>query len=160
MKKTIITIPERKLVGLALRTNNKDESNPEKAKIMPLIQKYMQEDIVNKIKNRKNIGEMHCVYTDYETNENGEYTYLVGEEVKNFGQDSFKEVIIPAQKYCKFTTEYGVIPKIVIDAWIKIWQMSDEEFGGKRTYIADFEVYDDRASDINNASLDIYIGIK
>lgn len=35
-----------------------------------------------------------------------------------------------------------------------------EQLGGERSYIADFEVYDERASDHLNVVLDIYIGIK
>ena len=159
MQKTIITIPEKKLVGLKLRTNNKDEFDPQKAKIMPLIQKYMEEDVANKIKHRKNPGVMICTYMDYESDENGEYTYFVGEEVEEFTPNSYAEVTIPKQKYCKFTTDKGQIPKVVIDSWIKIWQMTEKDFGSKRNYIADFEIYDQRASDINNAELDIYIGI-
>jgi predicted transcriptional regulator YdeE len=159
MQKTTISIPEKKLVGLSIRTNNKDEFEPTKAKIMPLIQKYMEEDVANKTMHRINPGVMLCAYMDYESDENGEYTYFVGEEVEEFTKSSYIEVIIPKQKYCKFTTDNGQIPKIVIDSWIKIWQMSEKDFGGKRTYIADFEIYDQRASDMNNAALDIYIGI-
>ena len=32
------------------------------------------------------------------------------------------------------------------------------KLSGKRKYIADFEVYDERASDPNNTVIDIYIG--
>jgi predicted transcriptional regulator YdeE len=42
----------------------------------------------------------------------------------------------------------------------QIWKMSANDFGGERTYIADFEIYDQRASDPTNVILDIYIGIK
>lgn len=34
-----------------------------------------------------------------------------------------------------------------------------KNFGGKRKYIADFEIYDQRAADPNNAVIDIYIGM-
>jgi len=37
--------------------------------------------------------------------------------------------------------------------------MSEKDFEGKRKYIADFEIYDERAQDLNQATLDIYIGI-
>jgi predicted transcriptional regulator YdeE len=37
--------------------------------------------------------------------------------------------------------------------------MDSVDFGGRRKYIADFEVYDDRAVDPENAAVDIYIGI-
>ena len=52
------------------------------------------------------------------------------------------------------------MPGIVVEAWQKIWQMSDSELGGVRSYIADFEIYDERAFDPQNAVVDIYIGIK
>jgi predicted transcriptional regulator YdeE len=37
--------------------------------------------------------------------------------------------------------------------------MNDQDFGSKRAYLADYEVYDQRAIDPNNAVVDIYIGI-
>lgn len=38
--------------------------------------------------------------------------------------------------------------------------MSANDLGGERVYIADFEIYDQRAADPSNAIADIYIGIK
>lgn len=67
---------------------------------------------------------------------------------------------IPSQKYVKFTNEPGPMPKVCIDMWQKIWAMDENQLGGIRAYQADFEVYDARCSDSNNAILDIYIGIK
>jgi len=40
-----------------------------------------------------------------------------------------------------------------------LWKMNENDFGGKRKYLADFEVYDKRASDPSNAVVDIYIGL-
>lgn len=51
------------------------------------------------------------------------------------------------------------MPEVIINAWQQIWKMSVNDFGGERAYIADFEVYDQRASDPANTCLDIYIGI-
>ena len=47
-----------------------------------------------------------------------------------------------------------------IAAWQAIWAMNESELNGKRRYIADFEIYDDRASDPNNTVVEIYIGIE
>ena len=66
---------------------------------------------------------------------------------------------IPASDYTKFTTEPGKIPEVVISAWKEIWAMNENDFDGKRKYIADFEIYDERAKDYGNAILDIYIGV-
>ena len=49
--------------------------------------------------------------------------------------------------------------EVVINAWQKIWNMSVSDFGGKRAYLADFELYDHRAGDPANAIVDIHIGI-
>ena len=52
------------------------------------------------------------------------------------------------------------MPNVVIEAWQKIWQMTEQDFGKPRRFSADFEVYDEQASDPQNATLDVYIGIK
>ena len=39
-------------------------------------------------------------------------------------------------------------------------KMGSRVFEGKRRYIADFEVYDEKAADLQNAVVDIYIGIE
>jgi nucleotidyltransferase substrate binding protein (TIGR01987 family) len=44
--------------------------------------------------------------------------------------------------------------------WQNIWKMNTADLGGKRAYIADFEVYDERSQNPEQAVLDIYIGIK
>ena len=38
--------------------------------------------------------------------------------------------------------------------------MEEKDLGGKRSYIADFEVYDQRAADSSHAIVDIYIGVE
>jgi predicted transcriptional regulator YdeE len=102
------------------------------------------------------------VYTEYDSNEHGDYTYFIGEEVSSFENTppALQKLTIPAAQYQKFTTSSGKMPEVVINAWQQIWKMSANDFAGNRAYIADFEVYDHRAIDPMNASLDIYIGIK
>ena len=52
------------------------------------------------------------------------------------------------------------MPTVCIDMWQNIWKMNMSDLGGKRAYIADFEVNDERSSDHKNVTLDIYIGIR
>lgn len=150
------------LVGLTTRTNNKNEMDPQKAKIGGLLHKFTSNDMAKQIKNRKSPGVLYSVYTEYDNDEHGDYTYFIGEEVASLdNQDlsTFNKIKIPSSAYKKFTTPSGKIPDIVISAWQKIWNMSNHELEGERTYIADFEVYDQRAINPNNATIDIYIGI-
>jgi len=162
MKKESVTKPEMKMIGLSVRTNNKNEMNPQQAKISGLAGNYFIYDSAVKIPNRKNPGLTFVVYTEYASDEHGDYTYFIGEEVTSFENlpPDFKSLTIPASRYQKLTTPSGQMPQVVIDAWQQIWKMTDKDFGGKRTYQADFEVYGPNASDPANTSVDIYIGIK
>jgi predicted transcriptional regulator YdeE len=74
--------------------------------------------------------------------------------------EGFSSIIIPAQNYAKFTSKPGIMPEVCIDMWQNIWKMKSGELGGKRAYLADFEVYDKRALDPSKTVLDIYVGVK
>lgn len=162
MRKELENKPEIKLIGLTVRTNNKNEMYPQTSKIGELMHRYWSQNIAAQISNRKNPGVTLSVYTEYDSNEHSDYTYFVGEEVSTLenAPSELQKLVIPAAKYQKFTTSLGKMPEVVINAWQQIWQMSANDFGGERAYVADFEVYDQRASDPANTSLDIYIGIK
>lgn len=153
MKKELINKPEIKLVGLKVRTNNKNEINPATSKIGELVGQY---------KSRKSAGITYAVYTEYDSDEHGDYTYFIGEEVNSFDAipSDMDKLIIPASRYVRLTTPEGKMPQVVIKAWQEIWTMTANDMGGDRAYIADFELYDQRASDPAHTSLDIYIGIK
>jgi len=162
MQKTVTELPEIKLLGILCRTNNTAEMNISSAKIAPTIQKYFQQASGKKIPNRKNPGTTYCVYTDYESDFTGDYTYFIGEEVKFVGDsmEGFSSIIIPAQNYAKFTSKPGIMPEVCIVVWQNIWKMKSGELGGKRAYLADFEVYDKRTFDPSKTVLDIYLGVK
>ena len=162
MKKELVNKPEIKLIGLTARTNNKNEMNPQTSKIGELAGRFWSQNIASQIPNRKNPGVTLSIYTEYDSNEHGDYTYFIGEEVSSFEDipSEMQKLTIPAAQYQKFTTPSGKMPEVVINAWQQIWKMSANDFGGERAYVADFEVYDQRAADPANASLDIYIGIK
>ena len=162
MKKTTTTLPEIKLVGITARTNLASEMNLATAKIGTTVQKYFHGGLYEKINTRKKAGVTYCVYTDYESDFTGDYTYFIGEEVDSFDcvPEGFETLVIPLQNYAKFTTESGPMPTVCISAWQKIWTMTPAEFGNERAYIADFEVYDERALDHQNVVLDIYVGLR
>lgn len=152
-----------KLLGITVRTNNKNEMDPKTSKIATTAGMYWNQNIANRFTHRKKPGVTYAVYTEFESNEHGEYTYFIGELVDDYDDQSnldFTKLTIPTSRYQKFTTASGQMPNIVISAWQEIWQMESADFGGTRKYIADFEVYDQRASDLNNAVVDIFIGIE
>lgn len=162
MKKSDVYLNELKLAGITVRTSNSLEANPGTAKIGQTIGNYFENNLSQKIVNRTKPGTTYCAYTEYESDENGEYTYFVGEEVDSLEKipDGFETLTIPSGNYAKFECGPGQMPTVCIDSWKEIWKMQDADFEGKRTYVTDFEIYDERAKDYNNTVLDIYIGIQ
>jgi predicted transcriptional regulator YdeE len=156
MQKTIAHLPQMKCVGITTRTN----SDPSTNTIAATVQTYFHNGLSEKIMARKNPGTTFCVYTNYESDFRGLYTFFIGEEVNAFEEleEGFETLIIPAQNYAKFTNQPGPMPAVCIDMWKRIWEMDAATLGGERAYIADFEVYDKRALDHQNVVLDIYIG--
>lgn len=162
MQKSNTELDSIKLIGLKTRTRNQDEIDWENGKMFPCIRKYFNEGIAQSIPNRTKPGTTFCVYSEYESDHNGYYTYFIGEEVDSFDEipAGLEQHTIPKQSYVKFTTEPGAMPAVVRQPWIEIWQMTPSELGGKRAYLADFEIYDERAADHQNVVLDIYIGVQ
>lgn len=164
MQTEILKLPEIKLVGITAktRTSNIAETDPRTAQIIPTIQHYFSGGFGEKIPLRKKPDVTYCVYTGYESDFTGAYTYFIGEEAQSFGgiPEDLVTLLIPAQTYVKFVVGPGVMPKICLETWQKIWEMTSNELGGERRYSADFEVYDERALDPQNTTLDIFIGVK
>ncbi len=162
MKKELINQNEKIIVGIKVRTNNAAEADSLKGRIFPCVKKYFHENLAARIPNRAKPGTTFCIYTDYENGHLGDYTYFIGEEVHSNAPipDGFEVLTIPAQKYAKFTNGPDSMPDVVKKPWNQIWRMSPKELGGERGYLADFEIYDERAKDHQKIVLDFYIGIK
>jgi predicted transcriptional regulator YdeE len=161
MKQTTTTRPEIKLVGISVRTSYDNEIDKMNGKIFPCVRQYFHGGICGKILNRAKPGTTYCVYTDYESDHKGVYTYFIGEEVSSFDHlpEGLQTLTIPTQNYAKFTTQPAPMPNVIVNAWETIWKMSVQELGGNRRYHTDFEIYDERAADHQNIILDVYIGI-
>ncbi|MCH9630434.1 MAG: hypothetical protein S4CHLAM37_04340 [Chlamydiia bacterium] len=164
MEKNSLTLPEIKLAGIAVRTSYQQEFDKMNGKIFPCVKKYYHESIFERIKNRKKPGTTFCVYTDYESDYKGAYTYFIGEEVLTFDHDlkeeGLQKLVIPKQKYAKFTNGPAAMPDVIVKAWEEIWEMSPSELGGSRHYHTDFEIYDERAVDHENIVLDVFVGVQ
>lgn len=157
MKKVSLQCPDKFVMGFTIRANNTDKI----VNIGALVGRYFSQNLAVQIPGRKHPGVTLSAYTQYDSDEHGDYTYFIGEEVSQLvsvpGLDGF---VIPAGNYVKFTTDAGEMPMVVIEAWQKIWQMSAADFGGARSYIFDYEVHDQRAMDPKLAVLDIYLGLR
>ncbi len=148
------------LMGISVRTSNANEMT-EEAKIPELWEKYFGQKIFNEIPTPKHASTTYGLYSDYVAGVNGEYTLTAGLEVNDYSElpEEFAVKTIPAAQYMVFKSEKGPISEIVIKLWQDIWRWFEQE-GVERTYTGDFEVYDERCLNPQNAQVDIYIAIK
>jgi predicted transcriptional regulator YdeE len=125
-------------------------------------QRFMSEGLLDKIPN-KLAPDIYAVYTDYASDANGDYTFLLGAKVKNSAADlpaGMVKKTVPAGRYGVFTSARGPVAKVVVEAWQEIWSYFQSGENGTRAYHADFELHDQRSADPDNAQVDIYIGLK
>jgi predicted transcriptional regulator YdeE len=148
------------VVGISARTSNAKEMTADGV-IGKQWGRLMQDGLLNRIPNRTDKAIV-AVYTDYASDHNGEYTYVLGAKVTSDAQVPVGMVAkkIPAGRYAAFTSEKGPAAKVVPEAWMRINSLPKSAVGGDRVYRADFEIYDERASDPQNSQVDVYVGIK
>ena len=148
------------VVGISVRTSNAKEGTPD-GLIGKQWDRLFKEGLLNKIPKRADTNIV-AAYTDYASDKDGEYTYVLGAEVTSAESvpAGMVAVKVPAGRYAVFTSEKGPVPKVVVDIWQRIWATPKPQPGGDRAYKTDFEVYDERAMDPQNWQVDVYIGIK
>lgn len=153
-----VEVAQTPVVGVAVRTTNAKEATGE-GLIGKEWGRFIEQRVLESIPNR--IGsDIVVLYTDYASDQNGEYTYLIGAKVKS-GSNVPEGMVtrsIPAGKYAVFTTDRGPVAQVVAGIWKKIWSLPSSQLA--RAYRTDFEVYDQRAADRRNAQVDVYIGVK
>lgn len=154
MTPTQIKMPAKTLVGLKVRTKNADEMNPKTAKIGPLVAAFKS------LGQNQPLKDTYCVYTDYESDFNGTYTFFIGVSSNETPKSPFETLYIPEQTYLKFTPPRGPMPQVVIEAWQEIWsQEIAGKLGGQRAYQTDFEHYSAEEMDLERMKTEIFIGI-
>ncbi|WP_047245308.1 GyrI-like domain-containing protein [Maribacter thermophilus] len=143
-----------KLVGLKLENKTTNENGRSSIDCGNLWQKFETEKIVERIPHKLS-EEIYAVYYDYETDETGMFSYFIGCRTEEHSKTPIElnELLIPSQTYKKVVAK-GAMPSCIAEAWKKIWTSDmNRKFG------FDFEVYDERSRDWNNAEIDIFISV-
>lgn len=146
------------VIGIEVRTDNR-----EAATVIPRQwTRFFREGLAGKIPDRTD-SDFVVVYSNYAGDHNGDYDYLLGARVKDgtAAPEGMVVKMVPKARYAVLTTDQGPVGKVVSEKWREVWSLEHSDaLGGKRTYKADFELYDQRARDPNNSQVDIYIGIE
>jgi predicted transcriptional regulator YdeE len=155
-----VEIPEFFVIGIAARTSNEREISGHGV-IGAQWERFFTDRVPERIPQRVD-SNIYVVYSDYESDHFGEYTFLLGTKVKDDFQVPHGMVVkkVPAGKYAIVTSERAPVIEAVVGAWKRIWSSSPAELGGERAFTADFELYDERATDPQNSQVDIYIALK
>jgi predicted transcriptional regulator YdeE len=150
------------VVGIEASTNNAKEAGPD-AIIGQLWQQFISQDLLNRIPGRVD-QNIIAVYTDYSSDANGEYTFILGAKVGPVPNPVIPEGMVvksvPAGRYAVFTSARGAATVVVPETWKQIWTYFQSPQHGQRAFQTDYEIYDQRATDLNNVKVDIYIGLK
>ncbi len=148
------------VIGITTRTSNANELTAQ-AKIPQLWSAFYEQNVGQQIANHVNHAVTYGLYCDYESDVNGIYSLSLGMEVSAIDEvpKGMAAKIVPAAKYLVFTSEIGPVTEVVIKAWQDIWAWFANS-AVERTYTGDFEKYDERCANPNEAQVDIYIAIK
>ena len=141
------------VVGIAVKTTN--ENGQSATDIGALWQKFMEQGILEKIPNKIN-DAIYSVYTDYEGDFTKPYTTVLGCKVSDASviPEGMTAVNIKTTDYSKYTAKGNLSEGVVYNTWTEIWNKDLN-----RNYQADFEIYGEKAQDITNAEVEIFVGL-
>ena len=150
-----IEINDINLIGLSLKTKTINANGQSSIDCGNLWQKFEKENYASKIPNKLN-DEIIAVYHQYEGDHTQPFSYFIGCKVKSNTEapQGLEILIIPKGTYHKINAK-GKMPDCVANAWKEIWTSNIP-----RTHQIDFEVYDERSKDWNDAEVDIYLSIE
>ena len=149
------TLHRTHVIGIAVRTSNAKEMTADGV-IGKQWERFRKEGLLARIPNKADSAVV-ALYTDYESDKNGPYTFVIGARVSSIANipDGMVAKTIPAGRYAMFTSEHGPAARVVYETWKRIWAAPLD-----RAYRADFELYDERAADPQNTQVAIYVGVR
>jgi len=147
------------VIGISTRTNNAAETGPN-GEIPKLWERLFVQGILNNIPDRTD-DAIVVVYTNYDSDWNGDYTYILGTKVKpgTKAPNGMVAVTVAPGKYAEFVTGKGPGAEVVPAAWRQIYGYFQQPGVSPRAYKTDFERYTEM-SDPNQVQGHIYIGVK
>jgi predicted transcriptional regulator YdeE len=143
------------VIGIAARTSNAREMTGEGI-IGKQWGRFLQENLLGQTPSKVD-SAIVAVYTDYASDQDGEYTFVIGARVKAGAEapSGMATKTVPAGRYAVFVSERGPVGEVVMKTWQGVWAAEID-----RAYRADFEVYDERAVDPGNAVVEVRVGVK
>jgi len=142
------------IIGIKTRTANDGSAGKD---LPELWGRFLNSDLKDKIPNK--IDEcIYFLYSNYEGDHTQPYDAIIGCKVSSLERvpEGMITHSVAPSKAAKFVAKGSLIKgEAIISKWFEIW-----ESGADRSFTTDFEVYDDRSKDIQNAEVDIFVSLK
>ncbi len=154
MEYALVELPILQVVGIAVRTRNAHGQSQKD--IGELWARWYKEKIADRIL-AKSDDDILCVYYDYEDQDRGWYTCVLGCQVQGPEPDAptgLLVVTLAASKYRLYVST-GTIPDCVQQTWLQIWQEVD-----CRSYRADFDRYGPEAFGPGQARVETWLSVE
>ncbi|MEO8583281.1 MAG: GyrI-like domain-containing protein [Flavitalea sp.] len=142
------------LIGLSLGHTTTNSNGQSSIDCGSLWKKFMEENTLVRIPRKIN-NDLFSMYHAYEGDHTKPYSFFIGCRVTPGTPvpEGMASLEIPACQFEKIVAK-GKLPDCVANAWRNIWEGSMQ-----RAYIVDYEIYDQRSLDWNNAEVDIFISV-
>jgi predicted transcriptional regulator YdeE len=149
------TVDEVQVIGIEARTSNAKEMTAEGV-IGKQWTRFTKDGLLARIPNKID-SAIVALYTDYESDKDGTYTFVLGARVSSVEHvpEGMVARKIPAGRCAVFTSDRGPAARVVFETWKRIWAAPLD-----RAYKTDFELYDERAADPQNTEISIYVGLR
>ena len=147
------------VIGIEARTSNAQEASGNSA-IGKLWGRFATEDLLRRIPHRMD-DRIVAVYSEYESDKDGPYTYTLGAKVSSTRDVPAGMVArkVLSGDYAMFTAQGGAPPQMTVDLWKHIWSL--EKPGPlHRAYKTDFEVHSALEAQPPDTHIDVYIGVQ
>lgn len=153
MEPTVEHVSAKTIIGVSLRTSNERESHPDTASIPIMWRNFFEYNVMGGIPEQVDSSVVYGVYSDYESDQTGEYDLLIGLESKVTDKPAnYSLITIQEGKYLVFPV-VEASPVGIKDTWAGVEGYFDHTDTYQRAFTTDFEIYQGR-SDIS-----IYIAI-
>ncbi len=149
-----VKIEPFKVIGITVRTTNENEQASKD--IADLWQKFMSENLLSHIPNKMD-DTIYSIYTDYEGDHTKPYTTVLGCKVENL--DAIPKGMVghafDGGTYVKTSAKGDLMKGLIVNHWSDIFKMDLN-----RDFMADFEVFGEKAQNPSDAEVDFYVGVK
>ena len=141
------------IVGITARTSNLRENTPE-GSIGKLWERFLKESVAAQIPDKAD-SNVVAFYSNYASDEHGDYDFLIGAKVNSVSAlpDGMVMRNAPTSRFAVFRAGAGPPPKVVPELWRRIWE-EPRTAKYTRSYRGDFELYKP------DGAVEIYIAVK